>query len=123
MKSALLVLLLSLLPQLAFSEDSPALTAPFPSAAEDHPWLLKAGVAVPFRGFQLETSDPKVLPSLKSFSYMPSPSLEGSAQIAYQGLGFRYDRTLAAASLDSKTGAPASVSEEARFDFLFYRMF
>lgn len=86
-------------------------------------WETDATISVPFRGFEVQTGakDAQTQDPLGSVSYSPSPSLEGSIFLSYKSLGFNYRHTLAAASLDSDKGLPASVNEEFRFSLFLER--
>lgn len=115
-----------------FLTGGPAVAAEMPAAPESvvvapmaelsPPWSMRASLSVPMRGFEIragggseETQDP-----LRSVSYVPAPSLEGSLQLAYRGLGLRFDRTLAAANLGGGPEAVSSTRNETwHFDFLW----
>lgn len=86
-------------------------------------WIVEATMSVPFCGFEVQTGakDAQTQDPLGSVSYSPSPSLEGSIFVSYNNLGFNYRHTLAAASLDSDKGLPASVNEEFRFSLFLER--
>jgi hypothetical protein len=86
-------------------------------------WKIDATLGVPFRGFNVQTGakDLETKDPLNSVSYSPSPSLEGTVFLSYKDLGFSYRHTLAAASLDSDRGLPASVNEEFRLSLLLIR--
>lgn len=86
-------------------------------------WTISPKFNVPFRGFEIQTGAIKTQTQdpLNSISYSPSPSLEGEIFLAYKDLGFTYRHTIAAGSLDSDKGLPASTNEEFRFSLFLDR--
>ncbi len=118
-------ILILFLTSIAFSEGLPNqnLTEKIPNIEAEPDWKLETTLALPFRGFEIQTTNKKVQTQdpLGSVSYSPSPELEGKIYLRYKLYGFSYSRTLLAASLDSAKDLPSSKTEAYRFNILFDR--
>lgn len=82
-------------------------------------WSLGANMAIPFRGFTIQSGESAATSSdnLGNVSYSPPASLEGQIRLSYKFLGFSYQGTLASADLDDSAQSKKSINNEYRFDF------